>query len=281
MRTLYILLMVCCCLALKAQFTIGDQVSYEFATSDLGKKYFEPISQVYSSLLHSGVFPRYSEEGFHIKIGAHVTRYPVYSGLRTYAASDEITDAPTLIGPEEPISMDNGVSLPGGSDVDNITLGIPELYIGTLLGTDFYGRYLQLPVEGNLGRLELYGGGIRHDFGRYFLPEYVKWYLSYSYHQLHVGESVNAVNQYGLTQLGVKLNRIGFYGLFGYEYNRSELTYDFSGGPNDHTWTVNIDDEIPIRYGGGFNLTFKHVDLYGEYNVNEPIVLLLGFSVGI
>jgi len=262
----------------KAQISIPE-LSHDFATSEEGKKYLEPIGQVYSSLLHSGVFPRYSEKGFHIKIGLHITRFNLFSDIKTFQTSGQT--APTILGTPEPLVINNGSSeitiIPAGNDIPEITLGAPELYIGTLLGTDFYGRYGQLPADGNLGRLEFYGGGIRHDFGRYFLPEYVKWYLSYNYHQLTLGETVNSINQYGLTQLGVKLNRIGFYGLFGYEINDMTLDYTFEDMPT----SIDLDDSVPFRYGGGFNLSFKYIELYGEYNMNDPVALLLGFSVGI
>ena len=222
---LLIILFAATTLIAKAQITIPD-ISYDFATSEYGKKYLEPIGQVYSSLLHSGLFPRYSEKGFHIKVGLHITRFNLYSNIKTFDANGQI--APTILGSPESLLVAGGsnesVVIPAGNNTGELILGAPELYIGTLYGTDFYGRYGQLPNDGNLGDLEFYGGGIRHDFGRYFLPEYVKWYLSYNYHQLTLGESVNSINQYGLTQLGVKLNRIGFYGLFGYEIN--DMTLD-------------------------------------------------------
>jgi hypothetical protein len=55
------------------------------------------------------------------------------------------------------------------------------------------------------------------------------------------------------------------------------LDYSFENTPA----TIDLDDDVPFRYGGGFNLSFKHVELYGEYNMNDPVALLLGFSVGI
>lgn len=277
-RIQFLVPIIFACFFSTAQISIPE-MSYDFASSDYGKKYLEPIGQVYSSLLHSGVFPRYSEKGFHIKIGVHVTRFNLYSNVKTFDADGQL--APTIVGSPEPLLLSNTggetLEVPGGNDKPTITLGAPELYIGTLLGTDFYGRYGQLPEDGNLGRLEFYGGGVRHDFGRYFLPEYVKWYLSYSYHQLSLGETVTSINQYGLTQLGLQLNRIGFYGLFGYEFNDMTLDYTFENTPT----TIDLDDAVPFRYGGGFNLSFKHVELYGEYNMNDPVAILLGFSVGI
>ena len=206
-RGLLFAVLVLSCAFSTAQISI-PKMSHEFATSEYGKKYLEPIGQVYSALLHSGVFPRYSEKGFHIKIGIHLTRFNLYSGVKTFDVNGQT--APTIVGSPESLEVttaDNQTFVvPAGNDAPTITLGAPELYVGTLFGTDFYGRYGQLPNDGNLGRLEFYGGGIRHDVGRYFLPEYVKWYLSYSYHQLSLGESVNSINQFGLTQVGVKLN---------------------------------------------------------------------------
>ncbi len=271
-------------LSIQAQFSIGENVSEEFAISEKGGEYFQPVGKVFSSLLHSGLFPRYSEEGFHIKIGLHVTRMNLFSGNQSYQI-DPLNVAPNIAGsPASVTYMEDGageVVLPGGNEVSEVILGAPELYIGTLLGTDFYGRYGQLGLEGNLGNLQFYGGGIRHDFGRYFLPEYVKWYLSYNYHQMKIGSAVNSVNQYGLTQLGVKLNRIGFYGLFGMEINDAKLSYAFDSAAPASTSVIALQDEFPFRYGGGFNLSFKYVELYGEYNMNDPVALLLGFSVGI
>ncbi|GLR17526.1 DUF6588 family protein [Portibacter lacus] len=279
MRGVLLTILMIASFQLRAQFSV-ENISYDFATSEDATSYFQPIGQSYSAMLHSGIFPRYSEKGFHIKIGLHVSRLSLYSNLKSFEVESG-TYAPTIVGSTEPLVINADTqdekTYPAGNDINEIILGAPELYIGTLLGTDFYGRYGQLGLDGNLGDLVFYGGGIRHDFGRYFLPEYVKWYLSYNYHELSIGESVSSVNQYGLTQLGVKLNRIGFYGLFGYELNDMNLTHDF----DNQSATIDLDDAKPFRYGGGFNLSFKYIELYGEYNINDPVALLVGFSVGI
>lgn len=268
-----------------AQFSISDDITSSFAESQDGESYFKPLGKVYSSLLHSGIFPRYSEKGFHIKLGLHVTRLSIYSDYMDFEAESTGIEVPNIAGKEETVIFDEDGSnervYPAGNNVGEVILGAPELYVGTLLGTDFYGRYGFLSLTGNLGDLTFYGGGIRHDFGRYFLPEYVKWYLSYSYHQMKIGNNINSINQYGLTQLGVKLNRIGFYGLFGMEFNDATLTYDFPNNGSSTQSTIALVDDFPFRYGGGFNLSFKYVEFYGEYNMNDPIALLVGFSFGI
>jgi hypothetical protein len=265
-------------------------IAQEFNNSGNGALYLAPINDIYSSLLHTGVFPRYSEKGFHIKIGIHATRMNITDNMKVYRGKSEgmnedvFIDAPSILGDEMAVMIEdelgNNYIFPGGQNIENITLAAPELYIGTLLGTDFYGRYALAPLTGDLGRIKFYGGGIRHDFGRYFLPEYVKWYLSYNYHELKIGNTINSFNQYALTQLGVKLNRIGIYGLFGYELNEMNISHDFED-ISFQDIDIDIMETYPYRFGGGLNLSFKYFEIYSEYNMNDPVNIILGVSVGI
>ncbi len=274
---------------LVGQFGV-DVISQTYLNSENGGKYLAPINETYSSLIHSGIFSRYSEKGFHIKLGLHVTRINItesmnfYRGVTDNFEEEIFHDVPTIVGPTNTIEISNDqgtqYTFPGGLGINYITLIAPELYIGTLFGTDFFGRYALLPLKGNLGNVEIYGGGIRHDFGRYFFPEYIKWYLAYSYHLMDIGGYIKSVNQYAMTQFGVKLNRIGIYGLFGYELNDMQLKYNFD---DNSIQDINLElkDRYPYRYGGGLSLSFKYFDVFGEYIMNNPVNYVIGMSVGI
>lgn len=261
---------------------IDDIFNADHGNVDNVPLYLSPLNDMYGASIHSGIFPRYSEKGFHIQLGIHGARISVSENMSTYNASikeDQIL-VPTILGDGEPVAYSDGgleTVFPGGLDIMNMTIAMPELYIGTLYGTDFYGRYAQVPLKGELGKLELMGGGIRHDFGRYFFPEYIKWYLSYSFHQMSTGEKFSSVNHYGLTQLGVKLNRIGIYGLFGYELNDMQYHYIV----NEQKVSTGLNEVTPLRFGGGVNLTFKYIDFFGEYNMIDPVNIIFGIAVGI
>lgn len=265
-----------------------EQIASPFSNTENGSKYLAPLNEVYSSFMNAGVFPRLSEEGFHIKLGLHVSRISYNSNLTSYSGNTEglpantTTEAPTILGANIPLTIESSgdsYTFPAGAGVENITLAIPELYIGTLVGTDIYGRYITFPTEGDLGSIELYGGGIRHDFGRYFLPEYMKWHLAYNYHMFSLGDNIKSTNQYALTQLGFQLNRIGFYGLFGYELSEMSIQYDLAEPEQDVNLVLS--DTMPFRYGGGINLSFKFFEIYSEYNMNDPVNLVFGVSLGI
>ncbi len=267
----------------------ADHIDDPFANTVNGKQYLQPLNEVYSSLIHSGVFPRLSEEGFHIKLGLHITRINFTDAIRSYSGTTEglinnvSADAPTIVGENVPISIseeNNSYVFPAGVGVENLTLAAPEFYVGTLLGTDFYGRWIRFSQEGDLGDVEFYGGGIRHDFGRYFLPEYMKWHLAYSYHIFELGEHIQSSNQYLLTQLGFQLNRIGLYGLFGYEMDKMNISFT-NTDPDLEDVNVELTDLNPYRYGGGVNLSFKFFEIYGEYNMNDPVNIVFGVSLGI
>lgn len=265
-----------------------ELIATPFSNTENGIEYLSPLNDVFGSFLHSGVFPRLSEEGFHIKVGLHISRINLSDDFLTFAGEttglneNQVVKASTILGDTEQIEVIEGSEsfvFPGGAGIENFTFAAPELFIGTLVGTDLYGRYIYFPIEGSIGNVEFYGGGIRHDFGRYFLPEYMKWHLAYNYHMLNYGDNIKSVNQYALTQLGFQLNRIGLYGLFGFEMNKMNVAYDLSEPEQD----VNVDvtDNMPYRYGGGINLSFKFFEVYGEYNMNDPVNIVFGVSLGI
>lgn len=267
---------------------ISDVLSERYINPINGPGYLKPINDIYSASIHSGVFPRYSEKGFHFKLGFHGTRITISDKMRTFDGMTSGLDnnigaaVPTIVGNREATSVtdDRGLNytFPGGLDLVSLTVAVPELYIGTLLGTDFYARYAQVPLLGSLGDMTLMGGGIRHDFGRYFFPEYVKWYISYSYHQSETSKGFTSENHYAMSQFGFKLNRIGIYGLAGYELNNMKYNYTNDGG---EAITLELNETSPFRFGGGLNLSYKFFDLYGEYTLSDPVNIVFGFSIGI
>ena len=281
-------------------FVIPNFLSGQFSSDFLiaayeddvnSSKYFAPVNDAFGSVLNTGVFPRYSDKGFHIKIGIHANRIEFTDAINTYQASigqgsqKFFVDAPTVSGSIEgaQASNDQGetFNLPGGLGLVTYDMLAPELYVGTLFGTDFYGRYSNSSIFNKNDILIYYGGGVRHDFGRYFLPEYIKWYLSYNFNLLTFGDYISSTNQYGMTQLGVELNRIGVYGLFGYELSDMTFAYDGSEPIRSEAFNLSVNETTPLRYGGGLNLNFKYFELYGEYNLNDPVNIVVGFSVGI
>ena len=59
------------------------------------------------------------------------------------------------------------------------------------------------------------------------------------------------------------------------------FAYDGSDPIRSESFNISVNESTPLRYGGGLNLNFKYFELYGEYNLNDPVNIVVGFSVGI
>src|SRR5262245_13018007 len=137
------------------------------------KGYMGPLPKAFSGTLNSGIFQtgHVPKTGVNFSIGAHIMGVTFEDEDRTYTPVDEAgftstesVEAPTVIGDTQAVAQDGqGGTVfyhPGGFDVGEFAIAVPELTIGSVAGTSLMLRWISVDVgDADIGDLSVFGIG--------------------------------------------------------------------------------------------------------------------------
>ncbi len=166
------------------------------------KGYLRPLADLFGAGLNTGAREWAKlDSGFHIRLTAVGNFTFPASKLKTFDASTPesftpflVRAVPTVIGKNETVTVDgvNGTSysFPTGYNLKYLFLVTPQLTAGTFLNTELNARFFTFDFEGDLGKLNFFGAGIRHSLDQYFGNWPIALNLSYMYQSLEVGDEI-------------------------------------------------------------------------------------------
>jgi hypothetical protein len=260
------------------------------------KGYLAPLPSALSGTLTSSVFQGASipVAGFNVSLGVHAMAVTFSDDDRTYNPSDPPwfqstapVDAPTVIGSTQTVSQpgQGGTSLahPGGFDLSQFAVAVPQLQIGSVLGTRLVLRYITLDLgDAELGDLSLFGIGAQHSISRYFPGLPVNLAAGVFYQSFKIGED-DLIDTRAF-QFGVTASKtFGFaepYAMLGFDHFGMEVNYkNESIGTQDIN--VELDADNNVHFTGGVLLGFPVAKLFAEFNLAAQPGAALGLRVGI
>lgn len=167
-------------------------------------------------------------------------------------------------------------------------LGVPQLTVGTIMGTNVSFRYLPTINIENIGDTKFSGFGITHNPAVWFnVPLPVDIALGYYYQSLDAGSKVEtSASQFGIyvsKQIGIGFAIIPYAGLT-FESSKTKVNYDYS-------YTNNIDnktftDKISFEFDGenttsfliGTSLKFSIINLNIDYKATKYSTISAGLA---
>jgi hypothetical protein len=163
---------------------IVDQLSAY--TGPNGKGYLQPVADAVGADLNCGLF----HSAYIPKMGLQVSFELPMMGVmfadedRTFMATTEsgfspeqTVEVPTVVGSGETKTVTGAAGtsfiFPGGLDLNSFVLAVPQLRIGSYMGTEAVIRYIAFDVgDVELGKVSLYGFGLRHSISQYLGPDF-------------------------------------------------------------------------------------------------------------
>ncbi|MDP6529860.1 MAG: hypothetical protein QF819_06475 [Gemmatimonadota bacterium] len=140
--------------------------------------YLQPLSSALGASLNSAIFRSGNVPfvGLNFSLDINGVMVQFSDDDRTYSPTlpDGFSpvDAPTVIGDtasvysEGPAGVE--IALPGGFDLDRLLTGVPQLTVGSVLGTRAVVRYVSLDLgDSEFGNFRLLGLGGQHSISRY------------------------------------------------------------------------------------------------------------------
>ena len=249
--------------------------------------YLEPLSEVFGANMNSGWFrdAHVNHMKFQFYIGFVATSGLIKSNQQTFTVNSEYggtAEVPTIFGPTESVRINrpNGLAenYPGGFDLGVLPLAVPQASIGGLWGTEVAFRYFAVDVGEDVGKMDLFGWGIRHSISQYFSELPVDIALGYYCQSYGLGNYIDANMRLISAQVDYTTGILDFYGGLGYEMNTMDIEYipdEEENVPVIHSYDTN-----PFRFTAGINLNLGVFKIHGDYNLSSTSVFSLGMGLG-
>jgi hypothetical protein len=247
------------------------------------------------------------DEDRSLSLRYQTTEEVTYEG-ETYEAdvTFNIDDAPTAFGETETGTVTgtavyeaNGEersetrsfeTLPGVFDSPVLPLGVPQVGVGVpLLGTHVSLRYLPRIGYGDLGSVQLTGGGLRHDVSSYIplLPFSLAahgFYQSVSIEDGDEGEVVNATAYAAGVSASKSLLLFTFYGGLQWERTTADVAYTFDPPTSElapQSITLDLTGENSVRALAGVSFGLGPAVINVDFSQGQRSVLSAGLGVAL
>ena len=291
MRKTYIIIagILGCCVAFAPAFAqdIKDNVSAYQSIN--GSMYLQPLADTFGANLNSGFFhtAEIKETGFHLYFGVKVMGAPIPDEQKTFIAKPENgfdpppnTKLPTVFGSEENVYID-GQERPGGAwDTKILPIAVPQLTVGSSMGTELTMRWIEFKVDDNIGYIRLIGVGARHSISQYIPDCLVDITIGYLGQSFKVGDIVEANASYMGLQASYSYSVLCFYGGIGYERARLEISYTYEENGEDYDIRFHLSAKNAVRFTIGLALDLPALKIHADYNLASQQVFCAGLGFG-
>jgi len=260
-------------------------------TGDNGKGYVKPLADAFGANINSGFYhdADIPFAGVNIYVGVVTMTAFVSDDSKTFDAKtgefflpETTVKVPTIFGDTEGTTVDGNAGtsykFPGGLGISKLPIAVPQITVGSFMGTDATLRYIQLDVDDNIGELSVFGFGVRHSISQY-IPLFPLNIAGGLYYQtFDVGDIIEA-NAFALSVQGsYSLPFFTFYGGLSYETASLDIKYEFGSGEDTEEISFSLDAENNVRLTLGAAVQLSVFTLHADYNIGNQDVFVLGLG---
>ncbi len=259
-------------------------------SSENGSMYLQPLADAFGANINSGFFhsARIGKLGFHLQFGIAAMYAPIPQAKKNFSPVTEYGWNPdpgtllsTIFGNEESVNIE-GLEFPGGLwDTNFFPLAVPQLTIGSVLGTDVTVRYIKYKIDDEIGEIKLSGWGVRHSISQYIPLMPVDIALGLYYQNFHIGSIIDASATFVGLQASYSISIITLYGGAGLERSSLNITYDHDEGGQTSSIEFDLKGENHTRLTMGVAFDLFILKLHADYNLAAQNVLSAGVMLGI
>lgn len=286
------LVMLCICLT---SVNLHAQEFEDFVkkyTDANGKSYMQPLADAFGANLNSGWYHSayIAKPGFQIYIGVSAMAAPIPAKNKTFTATtqgfftpQQSAEAPTIFGNTNPVEVkgDGGTVyvFPGGLDLKNLPMAVPNLSIGSLFGTSASFRWAAYDIGEDVGKVKLLGWGLTHSLDQYLPVEPFHVAFGFYMQQFAVGDIVDASGWLANVHASYQLSFVTLYGGLGYENSSLDISYTYE--EDNSKVSFDLQGNNNIRATLGFTVNMGPVKLNTDYSLASQSILTVGFGLGL
>jgi len=264
------------------------------------KAYLAPLAVGLATTLNSAVFTTgyVPSEGLSFSFGLSAMAVSFDDSDRSYVpitpegfvalpdTSGNPSRVPTVIGDTGGglVSDENGLNklYPGGFDLEGFQVGVPQVSIGTILGTRLVGRWIAVDLgDSDVGSLEFVGVGIQHSLSQYSPSAPLDVALGGYFQSFEIGDDILNMTSWHIALTVSKF--IGIlqpYGSIGYDSMQTSVKVTDEDDPSI-SLDVDLDAIEDPHYTLGAAIQVPTLKFFAEYNKAAAEGFALGFAFGI
>jgi hypothetical protein len=264
-------------------------------SGDNAKGYLGPLPKALSGTLNSAVFTtgKVPKAAINFTFGIKLMGVAFKDGDRSYQPTDppgftsqpNQPEVPTIIGDTQAVTQQGQggtqMAYPGGFDIGEFAIGVPQLSIGSIAGTRAVVRWISLDVgNSDFGKFDLFGIGGQHSISQYMKDLPVDLAVGLFYQQFKINEDLLKTNALHVDVSGSR--SFGFfqpYAAIGYDTFKMETHYEDSNNPGTSI-DVKFDDQNNMHFTAGLLVNLPVVKLHGEFNAAATTGVAVGLSFG-
>ena len=268
----------------------------EDLTADVAEGYLGPLAHGMSASLNSGIFRtgHVPSAGLNLTLDFKAVIVGFSDEDQTFTPANlpagfSTGGVPTVVGSLEAgeATGPGGATIlyPSGFDLEHFGLVVPQLTVGSIMGTRAFLRWIpsvELGDEGDdLGKISFFGIGAQHSISQYLPGLPVEIAGGAMYQKLTIGDdllksSAVAFNVTASKSFGMIVSIEPYVGL-GIDSFQLDVAYTYEEGSTSQDLEVNFDRETDPHMTLGTNLNLPGVKLHGEiFNAAEN-----GYAVGL
>ena len=282
-----------------AQSVEGQLSAYTGANA---REYLRPLHEAIGVTLNNGFFyTAQIPDKFKFALEIPVMGVIFDDADRVFAATTEApflpekttTKAPTIVGSGDAVSVtgqgSTTFSFPGGFNLNSFGLLVPQARISAR-GTEALVRLLVGVDTGDaeLGKLDLWGVGARHDVSQYFGELPINLAASFFYQSLSLGEntagndllSVSAYSAGLHASAGLPVGFARFEPYAGVAYNSFNTDIEYESSTGSEVLSVDFEQESNMHFTIGAGVNLVALQLFGQFDFGLRDSFLFGVALG-
>jgi len=255
-----------------------------------GAYYLQPLADAFGANLNSGFSYKADipKVGLNIRIGVKFMGALISETQKTFNSVEEQIaggtiqadqELPTVFGSEEPVTVTNIQSeLFGAWDTGFIPFLVPQVSVGSFMGTEATLRYFDFNIDESIGNIKVLGFGGRHSLSQYIPLCPIDIALGFFTQTFEVGDYLDA----SATTVGLQVSKgfsvIHIYGGLAYETANIDINYTPEGENIPVVLDMKANNSTRMTLGIAFDLSIFNVNV--DYNVGSQNVVSGGIGLG-
>lgn len=251
--------------------------------------YIQPLADVLTANVNTGTREWSGiDSTFYLRIrGTAIYSWPSAKSKTFTAVTPEyfepqqFVEVPTIIGKNEAVSV-AGVNetyyvFPPGYHVDLFPFGSPQVTVGGFLHSELSVRFLTFPLEDDIGDVQFWGIGGRHDVSHYIKNSPVHFSLGYFYHHIGLDDHVSTNHHLISAHVGKSGKWWSADLMMGFQQSSVTADYLFNNGESIEEVHLELSNENPFILEISAGARFSAIGIHAS----ASYAALLSASLGI
>jgi len=258
------------------------------------KGYLSPLPKALSGTLNSAVFQtgNVPKNTFNLSLGVRLMGVGFSDDSKSYTPTappgftpTETVSAPTVIGSTTAVAQNGqgGTILyhPGGFDISEFAVAVPQLSIGSVFGTRAIVRWISVDLgDSDFGEFNYLGFGAQHSISQYFPSLPVDLAAGFFSQSFEIGDDLITTDALMFNVTGSK--RFGMlepYAGIGWDTFDMDVDYESTSTPGEKIG-VKFDKESNAHLTLGIQALLGFARLSAELNVAAETGAAVGLALG-